>query len=187
MSFAIWRSTMGEMSLPGCTGTVVNLPSRRRNCLCEPRWRTSAKPNVSTIDITYRGSRTRGNRAGARFDRRSPGPGVNRADHATRKLGGPILCRLRGTHPVQRGQCPVCRRSCATSAKGRGGPNVCNGWIDEGRPLGTGLQEQVPNHLRRLWSKAMVVSTEGKGLGRTRSGDWQEEDREGTTDHVSKA
>jgi hypothetical protein len=35
---------------------------------------------------------------------------------------------------------------------------------DEGRPLGTGLQEQVSNHLRRLWSKAMVVSAEGKGL-----------------------
>src|SRR6516162_7243904 len=34
---------------------------------------------------------------------------------------------------------------------------------DEGRPLGTGLQEQVSNHLQRLWSKAMVVSTEGKG------------------------
>ena len=59
--------------------------------------------------------------------------------------------------------------------------------IDEGRPLGTGLQEQVPNHLRRLWSKAMVVSAEGKGLERTRSGDWQEEDRKGTTDDMSKA
>ena len=35
---------------------------------------------------------------------------------------------------------------------------------DEGRPLGTGLQEQVPNHLRRLWAKAMVVNAEGKGL-----------------------
>ena len=58
---------------------------------------------------------------------------------------------------------------------------------DEGRPLGTGLQEQVPNHLRRLWSKAMVVSAEGKGLGRTGSGDRQEEDRKGTTDEVSKA
>src|ERR1700722_17483786 len=79
------------------------------------------------------------------------------------------------------------RRSCATSAKGRGGSNVCNCLIDEGRPLGTGWQEQVPNHLRRLWSKAMVVSTEGKGLGRTRSGDWQEEDRKETTDDVSKA
>ena len=78
-------------------------------------------------------------------------------------------------------------RWCATSAKGRGGPNVCNCLIDEGRPLGTGWQEQVPNHLRRLWSRALVVSTEGKGLGRTRSGDWQEEDRKGTTDDVSKA
>src|ERR1700678_1570260 len=29
-------------------------------------------------------------------------------------------------------------RRCATSAKGRGGPNVCNCLIDEGRPLGTG-------------------------------------------------
>ena len=72
---------------------------------------------------------------------------------------------------------------------------MCNCLIDEGRPLGTGLnalstlapQEQVPNHLWRLWSKAMVVSAEGKGLERTRSGDWQEEDRKGTTDDVSKA
>jgi len=58
---------------------------------------------------------------------------------------------------------------------------------DEGGPLGTGLQEQVPNRLRRLWSKTMVVSTEGKGLARTRSGDRQEEDRKGTTMEVSKA
>lgn len=34
---------------------------------------------------------------------------------------------------------------------------------DEGRPLGVGLQEQAPNHLRRLWSKATVVNAEGKG------------------------
>ena len=64
---------------------------------------------------------------------------------------------------------------------------MCNCLIDEGRPLGTGLQEQVSNHLRRLWSKVMVVSAEGKGLGRTRSGDWQKEDRKGTTDELSKA
>jgi hypothetical protein len=64
---------------------------------------------------------------------------------------------------------------------------VCNCLIDEGWPLGTGWQEQVPNHHWRLWSKAMVVSAEGKGLGRTRSGDWQEEDRKETTDDVSKA
>jgi hypothetical protein len=64
---------------------------------------------------------------------------------------------------------------------------VRNCATDEGRPLGTGLQEQVPNHLRLLWSKAMVVSAGGKGLERTRSGDWQEEDRKGTTEDVSKA
>jgi hypothetical protein len=64
---------------------------------------------------------------------------------------------------------------------------VRNCLADEGRPLGTGLQEQVPNHLRRLWSKATVVNTEGKGLGITGSGDRQEEDRKGTTDEVSKA
>jgi hypothetical protein len=37
------------------------------------------------------------------------------------------------------------------------------------RPLGTCLQEPVPNPLRLLWSKAMVVSAEGKGPGRTGS------------------
>jgi hypothetical protein len=41
---------------------------------------------------------------------------------------------------------------------------VRNCLTDEGGPLGTGLQERVPNHLRRLWSKAMVVSAGGKGL-----------------------
>jgi hypothetical protein len=57
---------------------------------------------------------------------------------------------------------PICRRLSATSETGKGGPNVCNCLIDEGRPLGTSWQEQVPNHLRRLWSKALVVSTEGR-------------------------
>src|SRR5437016_1167864 len=65
----------------------------------------------------------------------------------------------------------LCGRLCATSAEGRKGPEVCNCLTDEGRPLGTGVQEQVPNHLRRLWLKAMVVSAEGKGPGRTGSGD----------------
>src|SRR5260370_35948913 len=51
--------------------------------------------------------------------------------------------------------------------KGPKGSNVCNCLTDEGRPLGTGLQEQVPNHLRRLWPKAMVVNAEGNGLGNT--------------------
>jgi hypothetical protein len=43
---------------------------------------------------------------------------------------------------------------------------VRNCLTDEGRPFGTGLQELVPNHLRRLWLSAMVVSAEGKGLAR---------------------
>ena len=64
---------------------------------------------------------------------------------------------------------------------------MCNCLIDEGGPLGTGWQEQASNHHRRVWSKAMVVSADGKGPGRTGSGDWQEEDRKGTTDEVSKA
>ena len=55
--------------------------------------------------------------------------------------------------------------------KGSKEPDVRNCTTDEGRPLGTGLQEQVSNHPRRLWSKAMVVSTDGKGLARTRSDD----------------
>jgi hypothetical protein len=33
---------------------------------------------------------------------------------------------------------------------------------DEGGPLGVGLQEQAPNRLKLLWSKAMVVSVEEK-------------------------
>jgi hypothetical protein len=57
---------------------------------------------------------------------------------------------------------------------------------DEGRPLETGLQEQVPNHLRRLWPKTKVVNAEGKGSEFTGSGDRQEEDRKGTTGEVSK-
>ena len=57
---------------------------------------------------------------------------------------------------------------------------------DEGWPLGTGLQEKVPNHLRRLCPKGKVVKAEGKGLGFTRSGNRQEEDRKGTTVEVSK-
>ena len=57
---------------------------------------------------------------------------------------------------------------------------------DEGGPLGTGLQEWVPNHLRRLWLNAMVLCVEGKGLAMTRSGVRQEEDCKVTTAEVSK-
>jgi len=34
---------------------------------------------------------------------------------------------------------------------------------DEGRPLEAGLQEQASNRLKLLWSRARVVSVEGKG------------------------
>ncbi len=37
---------------------------------------------------------------------------------------------------------------------------------DEGRPLGTGLHGQVPNHPKLLWSKARVVSVGEKALGK---------------------
>jgi hypothetical protein len=63
---------------------------------------------------------------------------------------------------------------------------VRNCLTDEGRPLGIGLQERIPNHLRRLWPKAMVVSAEGKRPGLTGSGVRREEDRKETTVEVSK-
>ena len=34
--------------------------------------------------------------------------------------------------------------------------------IDESRPLGTALQEEVPNHLKLLCLRGMVVSVEEK-------------------------
>ena len=49
--------------------------------------------------------------------------------------------------------------------EGRKGLEVCNCSTDEGRPLGTGLQEQVPNHLRRL-----VVKSHGREHRRKRPG-----------------
>jgi transposase len=35
---------------------------------------------------------------------------------------------------------------------------------DEGRPLGIGLQGRISNHLKLRWSRARVVSVEGKGM-----------------------
>jgi hypothetical protein len=62
-------------------------------------------------------------------------------------------------------------RSCAT---------------DEGRSLGVGLQEQASNHLKLLWSKAMVVSVKEKARHKTVSGEDQEVECKRTTDEVSK-
>ena len=54
----------------------------------------------------------------------------------------------------------------------------CESFIgDEGRPLGTGLQEQVSNRPKLHWSRASVVSVEGKGRAMTLSGVDQEDER----------
>jgi hypothetical protein len=57
---------------------------------------------------------------------------------------------------------------------------------DEGGPLGAGLQEQASNHLKLLWSKAMVVSVEEKAWQKTVSGENQGDERKRTIDEVSK-
>ena len=57
---------------------------------------------------------------------------------------------------------------------------------DEGGPLGTGLQEQVSNHLKLLWSKAMVVSVKEKSQQRTVAGEDQGAEYQRTIDEVSK-
>jgi hypothetical protein len=53
-------------------------------------------------------------------------------------------------------------------------------------PLGAGLQEQASNHLKLLWSKAMVVSVEEKSRLRIVAGMVQGDERKRTTDEVSK-
>jgi hypothetical protein len=44
MSFAILRSSVGEISRPAWNGTVVPRPSEWRNCLWDPFCRTSPNP-----------------------------------------------------------------------------------------------------------------------------------------------
>src|SRR5215813_6809196 len=99
-----------------------------------------------------------------------------------------MLLRISGT-PVHN-QRPACSsttdRTTLSSQLAERPRKVRNCSTDEGRPLGTCLQEQVPNHLRRLCSKGKVVNAEGKGLEFTGSGDRQEEDLKGTTVEVSK-
>ena len=56
---------------------------------------------------------------------------------------------------------------CRDTEKGGGGrENVSYSYVkDEGGPLGTGFQELVPNHSKRLRSKAVVVSVGAKVRG----------------------
>ena len=64
--------------------------------------------------------------------------------------------------------------------------SVRNCTKDEGGPLGAGLQEQASNHLKLLWSKAMVVSVEEKSRQRIVAGVDQGDEYKRTTDEVSK-
>ena len=51
---------------------------------------------------------------------------------------------------------------------------------DEGGPLGAGLQEQPSNHLKLLWSKAMVVSVGEKSQHKTAACMTQRDERKRT-------
>ncbi len=57
---------------------------------------------------------------------------------------------------------------------------------DEGRPLEAALQEEASNHLKLLWSKAMVVSGKEKSRLRIVAGEVQGDEHKRTTDEVSK-
>ncbi len=57
---------------------------------------------------------------------------------------------------------------------------------DEGCPLGVGLQEQAPNHLKLRWLRASVVSVKEKSWLRIMAGEGQGGERERTTDEASK-
>ena len=48
---------------------------------------------------------------------------------------------------------------------------------DEGRPLEVGLQEQASNRHKLHWSRAIVVSVDGKGGAMTPSGEVQGDER----------
>ena len=64
-------------------------------------------------------------------------------------------------------------------------PRGCTG--DEGRPLGAGLQEQAPNHLKLRWLRARVVSVKDKSWLKTVAGEVQGDEQPRTTDEVSKS
>jgi hypothetical protein len=57
---------------------------------------------------------------------------------------------------------------------------------DEGRTLGVGLQEQVPNHLKLRWLRARVVSVKEKSRHKIAAGTGQGDEHKRTTDEVSK-
>ena len=69
-----------------------------------------------------------------------------------------------GVQALGEGFAEITSGSCATSA-GNGSLEsepARNCTEDEGRPFEAALQKEASNHLKRLWSKAMVVSVEEK-------------------------
>ena len=74
---------------------------------------------------------------------------------------------------------------CATSAHFIERARNCA--RDEGCwPLEAGLQEEASNHLKLLWSKAMVVSVKEKSRHRIAAGVDRGDEHKRTTDEVSK-
>jgi hypothetical protein len=65
--------------------------------------------------------------------------------------------------------------------------SVRNCTRDEGGPLGAGLQEQAPNHLKLRWLRARVVSVKEKSWLKTVAGRDQGDEHKQTTDEVSKS
>ena|SRR5215831_16867562 len=95
----------------------------------------------------------------------SPNQSEARSKEGSDHLDVQLVYRKLDTVSFEAPHFPVSRLLCATStANSRKAEEVHNYSTDEGRPLGTGLQEQVPNHLRRLCPKGKVVNAEGKGL-----------------------
>jgi len=75
-----------------------------------------------------------------------------------------------------------------SKTRGSQEPNVLhNSTIDEGGPLEPACKSWTQTTFRCCTLRSVVVSGEGKGSGvRPGSGDFQEEDRKGTTVFVSK-
>jgi len=64
--------------------------------------------------------------------------------------------------------------------------SVRNCTKDEGGPLGAGLQEQAPNHLKLRWLRARVACVKDKSWLNTVAGEVQGDEHKRTTDEVSK-
>ena len=74
-------------------------------------------------------------------------PGVSSANYqVTFEAIDPLFILQNSVGPYHDGQVTVCHEHETWKER-----RVRNCLSDEGRPFGVGLQEQAPNHLRRLW------------------------------------